>query len=413
MHTPTRLGILAVLILAGGLFAPAIDNGFRDDDFVFLAQAEAASWSTLLRPSTDFTFYRPGALLVFWLEHTLFGLWGGGYLLFNLGLHLVNAVLFRQVLRRLGLSEPVCLLAAGLFLLGLGHYSRQLLWACTSGPLISVTCGLVALWVTLGLWSAGSRAAGSRTGSRLAVLLSLGFGVTCHEAALVYPVLLMPWTRGLRGRLLLFVPAAAWLATLALRADSHPAYLESLPRLLAAPVYWFRYPGFMLLPIQPSQLAIALPLQITLATAILLASLVAWDRAGTPIRFLILWLYASLLPFCLVELPGWFLEMRYLYAASMPFCALTVTSLSAFAPRARTMRRRLAMAALAVQLTACIAMQVWFEQRYDEIARSGRNARRFEEMRATSDGSRHLERRSAAVDDERDAGATAREGWSR
>jgi hypothetical protein len=376
--------LLAGLGVAVLVCARAVDNSFRADDFVFLDHViQAESLGDLLRSSSNFAFYRPAALVLFWAEHRLFDFWAGGYLVVNFLLHLANAWLLLRVLGRLGASAWVGNVATALFLLGVGHYAKQLLWACTSGGLAAVTVSLAGMLVVLD----GAPTARSRP--RRAVVLGvwglLFLAMALHEAALATPILVLllwhhrgtPW----RHALVAFVPALIWIGLLAGLSHDHPAYGRAPLGALLAPLYVLRYPGFMLLPIQPEQSVLALPLQIALAAAMLaLAIALLRRRDPGPAKFLVLWLYAALLPYGLITLPNWWLEIRYLYFAAMPFCALLALGLDAARRHPDARLRRMVVAATTVFVLSALALQLYIEHRGDQASHS-EESRRLHELR--------------------------------
>ena len=384
MRGPTTL-LLAGLGVAVLVCARAADNSFRADDFVFLDHVmRAKSLGELLHSSSDFAFYRPAALALFSVEHRLFGFWAGGYLVVNFLLHLANAWLLLRVLGRLGVGAWVGMVATALFLLGVGHYAKQLLWACTSGGVAAVTTSLAAMLVVL------NGAATARTRPPHAVVLGvwglLLLAMALHEAALATSILVaLLWRRGgtpWRHALLAFVPALIWVGLLATLSHDHPAYGRAPLGALLAPLYVLRYPGFMLLPIQPEQSVLALPLQMILAAAMLALTIALLRRGGPgPAKFLVLWLYAALLPYGLITLPNWWLEIRYLYFAAMPFCALLALGLDAARRHPDGRLRRVVVATTTVFVLSAFALQLYIELRGDQASHSEESRRRLQEMR--------------------------------
>ena len=153
---PPRFGIrpaglyIVFLLLSLAVFSTSFDNPFRDDDFVFVRHAAgAAEFSDLLKPGPDFAFYRPGALLLFWAQVRALGGSGGGYVVFNFIVHALNSILLILALKHLSFSPGARFLAGGLFVLGFAHYGKQVMWACSSGPLVSVLLITCALYLYL------------------------------------------------------------------------------------------------------------------------------------------------------------------------------------------------------------------------------------------------------------------------
>jgi len=356
---------LTVCVLAGLLLLiRGVDNGFRDDDFVFLNHvAQHRALSDLLAPSPAFAFYRPGAILLFALESHCFGTDATGYLGFNIGLHLVNAWLLASVLERLGLARVVAIWSATLFALGVGHYCKEVLWACTSGGLAAVICMLAALRCILG------------SNARRRLLLSL-VGITIapllHEMGLVAPVLVLAGlatrtdsTRALRYAPLLLLPAVLWVGVLLTLSASHPAY-DLGPNVARAPQMITKYIGFMVMPLQDSQLGAAPLLRAVASFTLIAASVWAWRRGSAVSRLIAAWPYVVLAPFALVPLPGGWIEMRYLYCAAMPYCVL----FAALTTRALHRTTRPIRLVIATAVVCTLAFEWEMERRWDALGRS-------------------------------------------
>jgi len=376
---------LAVCAAAGMLLLlRGADNGFRDDDFVFLQHvARHRSLSDLLAPSPAFAFYRPGAILLFALESRCFGANAAGFLGFNIVLHLMNASLLVSVLQRLGLSRRVAIWSGTLFALGVGHYGKEVLWACTSGGLMAVTSILVAL--------RGSLASSTRRGLLL-VSMGILLAPLLHEIGLVAPVLVVAglatrpgFRRSLRFVPLLFLPAVVWVALLRTMSASHPAY-ELGPNLVRAPWMILKYLGFMAVPLQDSQIGVAPWMRAAASLALLASSVWAWRRGSAASRLLAAWPYVVLAPFALVPMPdGWF-EMRYLYLAAVPYCVLlAMLTTGALHRTAGAIRMVIATAVV------CTLVLEWeMERRWDVLGHAWSGS--FEQEGASSRaGKRHAQ----------------------
>lgn len=371
------------LLLGAGIlgawiaFSGAFDNPLRDDDLVFLRHVTAhPSLHGLLQPTTTFSFYRPGALVLFLLEHKLFGSAGGHYLFVNGLLHVAIAFTMCVVLRGIGVAETAAALATALFLAGLCHYDKQVMWACTSGPMASVLLSLLAIACAL-------RFAAPRTGRRVAwgsaAWTAVALAPLFHEAGIIAPILLVPvlgW-RGRRavGRLAVFaLPATAWTLCLLVLSHRYPAYREAAPQVWSIPVQLFRYPGFMLFPVQGSQLAAAPAVQLMLSLAVLACGIRLARHGPRQARILIAWTYVALMPFCLIALPGWWLEMRYLYFAAVPACGLIALLLVALHARSGTAGRRFVMAGGCILVGLTLVFEIALERKYDAYARQPGNS---------------------------------------
>jgi len=375
--------VYSVLIaLSLAVYAPSFDNGFRDDDFAFLQRAATASgFGDLIRPGAGFAFFRPGAWLLFAGEYKAFGLHGGLYLAFNWLLHLLNSLLLLAVLRRMRFGPDASAWAAGLFVLGYGHYGKQVMWACSSGPLLAVA---LVLCVTL-LALAGR---GARRLAPLAGLVALA-APAFHELGLVaVGIVFFFWldTRRREGgapkATLVWVATAAvvWSCVLIAVAPSHATYAHGARTIVLTPLLLVRYIGLMALPLQPPAAAAGGVLGAVAPVAQLLLGLVvlwgAWRLAraqGRPAWVLCAWGLLALAPFSLVGMPGGWMELRYLYFSATAFDTLVAIWLLRRSPRARS-----AIVPLLALVTAVTTLTL--EHKYDAMAASDRNQNRLEQL---------------------------------
>jgi hypothetical protein len=388
--------------LSLALFFPSFDNSFRGDDFVFLRHVtEGTPLSIIFRPTAAFAFYRPGAIALFYMEHTLFGSSGGLYLLFNYLLHVAISLVAIRVFVVLGFTKPSALLAAGLFAIGLGHYGKQVMWASTSGPLVAILLSLFAFLLAV-RWGVDWRRKG-----RLAGIIALLFvSMTFHEAALLTPFLLVLviWCYKRerhpgRDTLLVMSAPVLWGIVLVVVAGHYTSYARAGASATDVPQYLLRYLGFMLVPLQGGgsvQSAVPGPAEILRGVAgylqlfvgsivfALIAALITWG--GRTLRVLSAWVLIALLPFCFVALPKHWLELRYVYYASIPACGLIALGAEAMWT-SRDRRRRMVVVALAIAVTVGAASIVrMLERKYDAMARkrTGRPASAAHALRGAS-----------------------------
>ncbi|MBN2170650.1 MAG: hypothetical protein JW819_04920 [Candidatus Krumholzibacteriota bacterium] len=397
---------VAVCLLAGTvLYARALDNGFRADDFVFLRAAyQADSPAGILSPHQSVAFFRPGAFALFLAEQRLFGLNASAYLAFNILLHILNAGLCYLVLRRLDLDRDAALLAAGLFYLGVFHYGKEVTWACTSGGL-AMTALLAA--AVLPVAAAGApRGASPRAGwaaTYAACLLAPFF----HESGLAAPLVVLAAVASRRGWRGLCHPAVAALAPVtwglwivATLLDPRTSALAHSGAINPFPLAWTacRYLGLAVLPVQSaSPLAGGHPavagatvalqrLQPFLGLAFVLWVLVAWiRRAPARLRILGAWALLAIAPYTLVPLPAGWLELRYLYGAAAPLAALLACLVVPGIAASRPWRRAAAMLVLAVAIVGSAALGMILERKSARASSEPGNRARLEALRAEFD----------------------------
>ncbi|MDH3198146.1 MAG: hypothetical protein OEO21_07880 [Candidatus Krumholzibacteria bacterium] len=390
----SRRGYLVFVALSLIVFAPALGIGFRDDDFAFLAHVrEHGGSGSLLGRSDAFTFHRPGATALFYLEYVLFGLHPGAYLAFNYGLHLGISLVLRSLFLAQGAPPRLADTASGLFLVGYAHYGKQVMWACTSGPLASVLLAGMALRAVL--WVEGDRALGSwrRRLAWTAILAALWVGPSLHESSLVAPLLILLLARRRKTRAvvlaLALVAAAMWIAPRWAIAGANEASRPTWPRLFHAPIYLLRYVGFMLVPFQPRALAslwgehgALLRVVSSVAHGAIGAAAFALmaarrGRASEPVRFACLWLPLALLPFCLVGIPEGWMELRYTYFAAAPLSLAVAAALLA-------LPRVVGRSILAGLIVASALLVVGLGLKYRRDAKEPRNTNRLRDLQALS-----------------------------
>jgi hypothetical protein len=343
--TPVRV-YAAFLLFSLVVYFPSFDNPFRQDDFAFLRYASTVGARGVFEPTTHFSFYRPGALAVFALERALFGEHSGAYILFNYLLHVAISLGMWLVLRRMGLGGRGSFLASGLFVLGVGHYGKKIMWASTSGPLTSVIFSLTAIILMLDWLDLGRRRPSERGIARclypLGVSIAVGLAPLFHEASLfTIPVILAvvliygpkSWSRRIRFATPVLMVLSAWLVVFKVVSNAYPAYRLDWETVLRAPAHFVKYLGFMLLPVQRTGIVtlagflgdmtgVAGRVQVALGIAGTLVLMLLVLKATALWRAMSAWLILWLIPFTSVRMPEGWLELRYLYFASMPFCGL-------------------------------------------------------------------------------------------
>jgi hypothetical protein len=387
---------LAFVLPAVVVYSFAFDNGFRDDDFVFLRHSlQIDSVQEILVPSSDFAFYRPGAVLLFFLETRLFGVGNGGvYLVFNFLLHLSGSLLLVYLLRRLSFAPWAAALAGGLFVLGAGHYGKQVTWASAGGPLLAVLLVTVslALGASEGKWR------------RAAVVGIWILAPAFHEVGLTAPALTVAW-RAATGRSWkrFDLPAAAlvvavWVGVYFTIGSGYDSYKTLLWVLSRVPRMLFGYVGFMALPVQQSSdlmsqvvrgpawvmdavLLLSSVIRPAISALVVVAAAAAVWKGTSSVRFLFWWLFVALAPFCLVILPKGWLEPRYTYFAAMPFCALAAWLVEQRFSRAGKSLRALILAAIVAWSVMSIAVTRVLENKYDAESRDETNTGRYEQLR--------------------------------
>lgn len=145
------------------LYFPVAGFELMGDDFILLQPAHRASHHAAALFANIDWFWRPTTTLILLVDLHLWGQWGGGYHLLNLGLHAVIALLLVAVARRLGLPPPLAWLV-GLTWVTSPFCAELAYWVgcCTDQLLAIGWLGLVLAWPGPG--------AGWRPGRVLAVV---------------------------------------------------------------------------------------------------------------------------------------------------------------------------------------------------------------------------------------------------
>jgi hypothetical protein len=381
-------GYLIFVIISLLVYSRAFDNGFRQDDYVYVRHVETTSFLDSLRPSSDFTFYRPGAMILFRLEYGIFAHNSGAYIVFNFLVHLASSFLMLLVLRRIRSFRGSETTAAGLFLLGLGHYGKTVMWACCSGQLVSIALSLAG--ILLSLHCAGCRSAADRSregrGSGYCLFFTIVImtaAVLFHEGAIVTPVVatfaVLACQRSGRligpGRaMLLLLPIPLLFFMYRSISQACPAYGLDASSLRQVPGYLLRYSGFAVIPLQRTRIIVAPPTLQRLiglaphlhliAGALLLAALgclAVFQRKS--VRILSVWFPAAILPFTLIALPEGWLQLRYLYYASIPLCGLAAAGFHRLVSARGAVSRTVAIIFLLLAVF-CTATLVLLLERY-------------------------------------------------
>jgi protein O-mannosyl-transferase len=402
------LTVLLLLFLVVGTFVYgcSFDNSFREDDLYFLTAAiELPGPGAIFHPQQSIAFFRPAAFGLFWLEYLMFGFHGGAYLVFNFMLHLINALLAGLLLRRIGLNPLAAILAAGSFFIGLGHYGKQVTWACTSGGLMTVTLTLLALCLATAPGSCDGKRIS--TGRFVLLLLCAILAPLFHESGLVAPLLIMILVAGgqgvrsalkLRFLLILGLTWGVWFLSTYLHPSASTAAAVADQMALAPFFRLIGYLGLMVLPLQGSApggesstlgavIDLARILQPVIGSGFLIWTiyLLARRRRGAA-PALALWTVLAILPFTLVPLPGRWLELRYLYLAAIPMCALLALGFQYVWERRRVVPRVLVTLVAVVVMAATISLTMVLERKYDREAATGINAQRLEATQIMYDG---------------------------
>lgn len=356
------IGVLVALAAAAvAMFWKVLATPFwSPEDFHALQSAVDASMQGTLLSWTPTLAGGYPVNPIFAFEFHYFGLEARPYLLVNLAIHIVNAYLAFLLVNSLLHDRLGAFIAALLFVLTVGSYGKNLMFAAGSSSLVYASCVLLAmfLYVQNEKQNVG-RAVGPWAVSFflvfLASLFMRGGTFSILGAVFLYNV----FFRAERQRPVLHtnLKVAVALAVLALVAKAvlrdgsvtgavdPGAFLMNLPSYLI----------LMVLPLQQSEILTDAPvlvqwlyriapvLRVFVGLAILSYSLIGFVFGNRAIRFYIAWMYVMIVPFTLFRYPEDWLNLRFLYLVSLGFCVLLTTgTLYAYKLlRARRFRRYL------------------------------------------------------------------------
>ena len=207
--------LLAIGLVAVAPYLGNLTDGFISDDWVHLAQGQAASLGGIVSgDALAVGYYRPLPLALMWIETRLFGLQPVGYHAVNLVLGLLAVLSVLALLTRL--LPPRTAIWAGLAFAVSAAHVENVVWISGRSELpatIFLMWGLVAHVQ----WRAGGR--------RLYLFLSLPayfLALACNEIALAFPLLvlaidrLLPskptWKASVTATLIAATSLFVWLA---------------------------------------------------------------------------------------------------------------------------------------------------------------------------------------------------------
>lgn len=325
-----RLALIAVLGLTAAIHLPSIDTYFHGDDFVALVDiATTPVWRHLedvfLFQDTNF-YWRPLGQVYYLLLYQTAGLNPVPFQVANLAVFLISILLLDRLVRCLGLSRPVALLACLIFAFYPNHVV-SVTWISNGPRLLAQMFVLAALVLLV--------SASRRQSWRLELLawLAMAAAVLSDETALslaFLPVFLcfVLKTSGTR----LFVRLLAYgLPTVALVPLQFSYSVDDEPRLAS---YAFGRHVIDQLWALSGQLTLPLNAGGEMARGFASFSELEWGAGALGVmlglslllfgsgrgRFFILWVALALAPFALWEIP--FTAPRYVYMAAAPFAII-------------------------------------------------------------------------------------------
>jgi hypothetical protein len=337
-------GVVCVLALGGGLlFFQGLDNGFwSPEDFHALRSAAMAHsrgelpiafWPSLAGG------YPVNPFLA--IEFRLFGTQASAYYSVNLVVHILNAYLAFLLVHSLLHDRRSALVAALLFVLGVGSYGKNLLFASGISSLLYATTCLSAtlLYVQNEKRNAGRPwgvFAFGFFGVFICSLFMKGGMFSVLSCALFYNL----FFKRERQRSILHTNLLIGLGVAAVSVFVHEVILEGEDPWGSAGSFLRNLPGYLILmvfPLQQSELLDKSPplvralyaaspfLRFFVGLTILSYSIFGLVFGGRAIRFYVAWMYVLIVPFAFLGYPDAWLNLRFLYLVSLAFCVLLTT----------------------------------------------------------------------------------------
>ena len=338
---------LAILAVSFGFYSIALDNAFwHPEDFEVLEAAQdlAREPSGLLHPDVTSRF-QPLPLALFMMEYRAFGLEPAGWYATNFLIHAINAWLVFWLVSAFGIDRRVGILAGLLFAVGVGSYGKAVLFIAGAENLLTTTLSLLILnlYIRNDLYGQG-RVISVRYALVLLLCLMVSFARPTAFSLLLNLIAYKVFFAGERGRerrvfdaqLTIVVVGAVvfWIVRKQL------GLVEFDWNAAGGNPWSFTYNFFsnlinylvhMFFPVHVSRLvetgnplvqaiAAAAPvIRVLLAWGVISYAVFGFVFGNRPIRFFLAWTLISVLPYCVVQFPQDWLNIRYLYQVSIGF----------------------------------------------------------------------------------------------
>lgn len=415
-----RTGVLMFLVIVGvsyAFYGLALDNGFwHPEDFEVLASAQQlASDPSLLLRHDVMSRFQPIPLALFMTEYRAFGLDPAGWYATNLAIHALNAWLVFWLVTAFGIDRRVAILSGLLFAVGVGSYGKAVLFIAGAENLLTTTLYLLILnlYVRNDLYG-GGRVLSWRYALVLLLCLTVSLARPTAISLLLGLIAYKVFFRGERGhqrrvfdaQLTIVVVGAvvfwalrrnaglvefAWEA-----AGRHPLEfaVNFFDNMLNYLVHMFFPLHFTHLietgnPVVQALYEAAPVIRFLLGWGVISYGLFGFVFGNRPIRFFLAWTLISVLPYCVIQFPSDWLNIRYLYQVSIGFvfvlAAGTVYSMDLL-HRTRWQRWLPLIAPLLfVLMSAYITLRL--DTKYEIDAASAESRARLEVLRAPEAGS--------------------------
>jgi len=355
----SSLLLAAALALAGVVHSPSLRLELASDDYEYWRAARMS----MIRPELLFTsgnFVRPTSNWLFALNDTVSGIRPWSYHATNLFLHLLSAVLFWMLLRRLNVGPPARAALVAIWVTS--PYSLECAqWPCARhDPLMMIGwMGMALVWPGADeSWTRKKIA--SFVGLLLLTLLSKETWVVLPGFAFCFDLALrrVAVRRALRSSAVLIMPVLAYvLLYLTLLPHANPGYLDGGVRaMLKVPHAWAAFCGITFFRV------LAFPFAWPEAVALAMIAALTWFGWTRRQPLMLLGTAFFFLPFLPLLTIAW-MTTRYTAIPLAGFLMMIAGVIQAapvgISPRAGTWVRALAATAAALMLVVNLAWLHW------------------------------------------------------
>jgi hypothetical protein len=345
-HGPIFI-LLFVIVFAsfGRLMTTPLWNGM-DSQILYNAHEMSQNTGSMFR-HIGFYFSQPFMQWVFLLEYKLFGLHPGGYIGFNLLIHVVNSFVVYMLVHMLFPRKVMAVLAAVLFAFGVGSYGRIFMSVQNLEYLMLSMFHLLVLYFFI---RNDFRSEGKLFSPLfiLGLFLFLMTGLTQAVSfsligtLIAYKAFFYKWRSGrsiLSPDIIVFVVIGflfylgqhKWgFREATIFEDSH----QGASYTLVSIKNFFRYLNLMFFPLQHSPILnesnpivgavynFRTVIRVFLTLSIISYSFFGFVFGDKSVRFFIAWTFISLLPFTASSTSTTWLNLSYLYLTSLGFCVI-------------------------------------------------------------------------------------------
>jgi len=339
--------LVGTIALSFGFYSMALDNDFwHAEDFRVIETARTLDADpSLIFDTNAFERHHPVPLALFFAEYRLFGTDARGWYATNLLLHGINAFLVYWLVTALLWDRRIAILAGVLFAVGVGSYGKAVLFVAGGENLLIATLYLLILnlYIRNDLFGDG-RMLSLRYAAVLTLFLLVSFARPTAFALVGGLLAYKVFYRGERGDqrrilephlLVLVLGAAAFTIVRQITGVADLGWVAAGDGIIDFSLNFgknlINYLVHMFFPIHVSRLvesshpvvqfvyAMSPVLRVLIGWAVISYTVFGFVFGNKTIRFFLAWTLISVLPYCVIEFPADWLNIRYLYLVSVGF----------------------------------------------------------------------------------------------